>query len=140
MPKFIRYFIKTSLLFFVISLLLGIVMASGTVIALPNFLSSILPTYLHMFTVGWITQMIFGVSIWMFPSSDKEGRYGKETIIWSIYVTLNSGLILRLIGEPGQSVLPASVMFDLCLVFSAILQWLASLLYVYHIWGRVKGK
>lgn len=140
MPTFVRYFIKTSLIYFVFSLFLGLTMAAGTVISLPVFLTSILPTYLHMFMVGWITQMIFGVSIWMFPSPETGGRYGNESILWAIYWTLNIGLLLRLIGEPGQHVFSGSVLLNGSLVFSGLLQWTASLLYVYHVWGRIKGK
>lgn len=140
MPKITRFFVKTSLIYFVFSLFLGLAMAGGTFLPLPSFLTSILPTYLHTFMVGWITQMIFGVSIWMFPSPDSGGRYGKASVTWSIYWTLNVGLILRIIGEPGQHVFQQTVLMNWFLVLSGLFQWVSSLLYVYHIWGRVKGQ
>lgn len=140
MPKFVRFFIKTGLAFFVISLLLGVVFATSPFIDLPGIINSMMPTYLHIFMVGWITQIIFGVSIWMFPSPDKGGRYGNETIIWFIYWTLNVGILLRVFAEPGNQAFPKSGFMNFSLLLSALLQWSGALLYAYHIWGRIKGK
>lgn len=138
MPTFVRYFIKTSIVYFVGSLLLGILLAASPVMELPVFLSSLFPTYLHLFVVGWITQMIFGVSIWMFPKPRSEGRYGNETVIWVIYATINAGLLVRLVAEPGNLVWQTSTIVDVGLVVSAVLHWLAAVAYVYHVWGRIR--
>lgn len=140
MPTFVRYFIKTGLAYLVGSLLLGVAMAGSSVVDLPRVFSSLLPTYLHLFMVGWITQIIFGVSIWMFPSPDTEGRYGNETIIWGVYWTINAGLLLRLVAEPGNLLWQTSTLMDLGLVASAFLQWVAAVGYAYHIWGRIRTK
>lgn len=140
MPKFVRFYIKTALIFFLLSLLIGILMIARPLFDLPSYVSSSFPTYLHLFMVGWITQLIFGVSIWMFPAPDHGGRYGNENVIWAIYWTLNVGLVFRFLGEPGKLLLRASLIVNWLLVLSAVLQWTAGLLYAYHIWGRVKGK
>jgi hypothetical protein len=140
MPTVVRYFIKTGLIFLVLSLLLGTIMAAQPVVSLPNVLSSLFPTYIHLFVVGWVTQIIFGVSIWMFPSPEAGGRYGNETILWSVYGSINAGLLLRLLAEPGNLIYPNSGIMDVGLAGSALLQWVSALLYVYHIWERVKGK
>lgn len=138
MPKFVRYFIKTGLGFLLFSLFVGVLMLAEPVLDLPEIVSSSFPTYLHLFVVGWITQLIFGVSIWMFPSPDHGGRYGNETVVWTIYWTLNAGLFLRLVGEPGKRVYQLAILFDWTLVLSSLLQWLSGVFYAYHIWGRVK--
>lgn len=140
MPTFVRYYIKTALAFFLLSLLLGVLLIGQPVLGLPAFLASSFATYLHLFVVGWITQLIFGVSIWMFPSPDHGGRYGNESVVWAIYWTLNIGLLLRFVGEPGKRIAQTAVIFNWILVGSALLQWVSGVLYAYHIWGRVKGK
>jgi hypothetical protein len=139
MPTVVRYFIKTGLTYLVFSLLVGVIMAAQPILSLPNVFSYLFPTYIHLFVVGWVTQIIFGVSIWMFPSPEAGGRYGNETILWSVYWSINAGLLLRL-AEPGNLFYPNSGIMDAGLAISALLQWVAALLYVYHIWERVKGK
>ncbi len=140
MPKFVRYFIKAGVLYLVGALLIGISLAGDAIFPYPSFKDTMLPTYLHLFMVGWITQMIFGVSIWMFPSPPGEGRYGNETLLWIIFWTFNGGLILRLVAEPGIIHLSESTLMNLGMVLSALLQWFAAVGYAYHIWRRVKTK
>lgn len=140
MPRPVRFFIKTGLAFFVFAMLLALGMVAQPVLSLPSIFNSLMPTYLHLFMVGWITQMIFGVSIWMFPSPESGGRYGNESVIWGIYWTLNVGLLLRFVAEPGNLIFQGSFLIDFGLVLSALLQWVSALLYTYHIWGRVRGK
>lgn len=140
MPTFVRFYIKTALGFFLLSLLIGVLIVGQPLLHLPGFVASSFPTYLHLFVVGWITQLIFGVSIWMFPAPEHGGRYGHEKLVWTIYWTLNVGLLLRLFGEPGKQLLGVSLIVNWTLILSALLQWIAGLLYAYHIWGRVKGK
>jgi hypothetical protein len=140
MPEFVRYFIKTGIAYFLLALLIGVILVIHPFVELPGFLGALFPTYLHVFTVGWITQLIFGVSIWMFPAPERGGRYGNETVVWSIYWTLNVGLALRIIGEPGKAYLSTSLLMNWLLLLSAVLQWVSGILYAYHIWGRIKGK
>jgi hypothetical protein len=139
-PTVVRYFIKTGLGFFLVSLLVGVLMLAEPFLDLPTVLTSNFATYLHLFMVGWITQLIFGVSIWMFPAPDRGGRYGHESVLWTIYWTLNLGLLLRMLGEPGKRVFQLSALFNWTLLTSALLQWTAGLLYAYHIWDRVRTR
>ena len=68
----------------------------GTDVVLPY------PTYLHLVTVGWLTNLIFGVAFWMFPRYTAESPRGSDALGWASYAGLNAGLLLRLIGEPAQ--------------------------------------
>lgn len=135
----VRCFVKTGLAYFVAALLVGLAIVARPVCDLPMWVSDLTPVYFHLFMVGWVTQLIFGVSIWMFPSHPGENRFGSETMIWWTYGTLNAGLMLRAITEPlvmGQTGSAAGPW----LVISALLQWIAAILYVVNIWPRVKGK
>jgi hypothetical protein len=67
MPRLTRWFVKTALVYLVAALFVWVVEAAQTVLNLPLVIATVQPTYLHLFTVGWITQMIFGVAYWMFP-------------------------------------------------------------------------
>jgi hypothetical protein len=139
MPKITRYFIKSGLINFVLALLLAIILHGSPWINLPVFTTYLNPVYFHLFMVGWITQMIFGVSLWMFPPLSKENPRGHEALSWAAFVTLNVGLILRAISEP-MTYTDDSSHWKFLLVASAILQWLAGLFYLANIWPRVRGK
>ncbi len=140
MPRITRCFIKSSLAFFIIALSLAVIQAINATWEISTWLNSFAPVYYHLFMVGWVTQLIFGVVIWMFPKYSIEKPRGNENLAWATFWLLNVGLILRLFGEPLIFIYPKSVLFGFILVLSAFLQWLAGLLFVINTWGRVKEK
>ncbi len=140
MPRPVRFFVRTGLIYFAASLLLGLAITGRSVLGLPGFVGSLFPTYLHLLVVGWVTQLIFGVSLWMFPAAESGDRYGNPRVLWSIWGTLNAGLLMRAVGEPGKLLTGSETFMSTVLVLSALLQWIAALLYTYSIWGRVRAR
>jgi predicted membrane channel-forming protein YqfA (hemolysin III family) len=103
---------------------LALVMASGQVVALPPLLRFAGPAYVHLFLVGWVTQLIMGIVFWMFPKWSKERPRGSERLALATYLLLNAGLLLRVVGEPARAV-DLAPLWGWLLVASALLQWLA---------------
>jgi hypothetical protein len=132
MPLITRTFIKTAMVCFMLALLLGILLAAGVT-------NGFFPVYIHLLVFGWLTQLIFGVALWMFPKYSTEKLRGHESLSWWSYALLNFGLLLRAIAEPLQSVQP-NLLSGWTLVFSAILQFTAGLLFVLNTWQRVREK
>ncbi|RJP51604.1 MAG: hypothetical protein C4557_07680 [Anaerolineaceae bacterium] len=132
MPLLTRTFIKTAMICFTLALTLGITLAAGVT-------SGLFPIYIHLLVFGWLTQLIFGVVFWMFPKYSVEQPRGSETLGWWTYVLLNIGLLLRAIAEPIQST-ESNPFSGWMLVFSAILQFVAGLLFVVNTWARVKER
>ena len=89
--------------------------------------------------VGWAAQLIFGVASWMFPAFTREQPHGDERLGWLLYVSLNLGLLLRVVAEAwlGAEGPPA---LGWLLVVSAVLQVVAASVFVLLIWPRVKGR
>jgi hypothetical protein len=138
MPPLTRWFVKSSLLYLVAALVIGVALTiQGP--TLPPFLQALTPVYFHLFMVGWVTQLIFGVSLWMFPRYSKERPRGREGLALATYLALNLGLIARAVAEPLHALRPAPASTSL-LLLSAALQWFAGLAYVVTIWGRVKER
>jgi hypothetical protein len=100
---------------------------------------SIQPTALHLIVVGWLTQLIFGIALWMFPPWSRSQPRGSEPLNWACYAMLNAGLVFRLVGEPFNSYQPAAWSRWL-LVISAILQVFAVWVFIGLVWTRVRGK
>ncbi len=139
MPSLTRWYLKSALFYLATALLLAVVLALPVTINLPTFVRYLNPAYFHLFLVGWVTQMIFGVIYWMFPIITRARPRGNEQIGWTSYILLNGGLLLRVIGEPLTSTNPEAG-FGWLLAVSAWLQWLAALLFVVLAWPRVKEK
>lgn len=139
MPLLTRWYLKSALVYLIASLTLGIVLAVPVSINLPPFVRYLNPAYFHLFLVGWVTQMIFGVIYWMFPIITRARPRGNEQLGWASYILLNAGLLLRVVGEPLNSTNPAAG-FGWLLAVSALLQWLGALVFIILAWPRVKEK
>ncbi len=142
MPPLTRWFLRSSLIFFVLALILGLVttlLREGGDPQVGAVAQAFSPVYFHLFLVGWVTQLIFGVVFWMFPKYSMERPRGFESLGWASFILLNAGLILRAVFEPLQSLQPAAGLGWL-LALSAVLQWLGGLAFVANTWGRVKEK
>ncbi len=138
MPTLTRWFVKTAMLYLALSLIMGIWIAFGPVLG-HGGMAGLFPVYLHLLVFGWLTQLIFGVAYWMFPKYARGQPRGSETLGWATYVLFNVGLLLRAAGEMVAMRRPQSVWAWL-LVISALLQWLAVMLFIVNIWPRVRGK
>lgn len=139
MPLLTRWFIKSALVYLAAALLLAFALALSSLVEMPPFVTYLTPVYFHLFMVGWVTQMIFGVIYWMFPIITRKRPRGNEAVAWSSFVLLNGGLLLRVVAEPLHSARPQSV-WGWLLVGSALLQWAAAVLFVTIAWQRVKPK
>lgn len=129
MPTLTRWFLRAGMLYLLAALALSVVVAARPT-SVPVGLR---PTYLHLFFIGWITQLIFGVAHWMFPRASREHPRGREGLGWAAFVLLNAGLLLRAVAEPLA--VPGWP-----LVVSGVSQFAAATVYTLHIWPRIKER
>jgi len=76
MPLLTRWFVRTAMVYFVLALLVGVTLMAQNVTELPPAVAALSPVYFHLFMVGWVTQLIFGIGYWLFPSYTKERPRG----------------------------------------------------------------
>ena len=136
MPTLTRWFLRAALVYLVGAL------AVGALLQWPDLapqLARLWPTYLHLLVVGWITQVIFGVAFWMFPRFSPEQPYGNIRLGWASFLLLNTGLLLRAVGEPLHWLRPAAPSNGI-VAASALLQLLAGWAFVLNTWPRVKRR
>jgi hypothetical protein len=138
MPPVTRWFVRSALAWLLLALASGMLLARGVAPRIPG--TTVVfpyPTYFHLVTVGWLTNLIFGVAFWMFPRYTAEHPRGSDALGWASYAGLNAGLLLRLVAEPAQL---AGAGPQSLLLVSAGLQLLGGWAFVLNIWPRVKAK
>ena len=139
MPLLTRWFVRTAIACFILALLMGVALMLRLVTNLPPAVAALQPVYFHLLMVGWVSQLIFGVVYWMFPKFSLDRPRGSEWLGWAAYWLLNSGLVLRAIGEPLVAVRPEAGAGWL-LAVSATLQLLAGWAFVANTWARVRER
>lgn len=135
MPLPARWFIKTAFVYLVLALAAGTLamLRTGGVTGFWR------PAVVHLFVIGWLTQLIFGVAYWLFPRYSRERPYGTVWLAWASYGLLNAGLWLRVVAEPAVA---AGGWPDgrPLLVASALAQTLGVLAYAVYLWPRIRTK
>ena len=136
MPKVTRWFIKAGIFYFIVGVILALISEFPAINAGPL----LLPVYWHMLVIGWLTQIIMGVSIWMFPRKQRDKIKRESTLTWLTFWTLNSGLILRFLAEPFLPVVQDSFLMNVVILFSSLLQISAVIFYIIEIWPRLQPR
>ena len=97
------------------------------------------PAWIHLLVMGWATQLIFGVSLWMFPRRKPFDVGAIDWLGWSCFVGTNLGLALRVLAEPALA-LGSWPGAGTALLLAALLQLLAVVSYVILVWNRVAAR
>ncbi len=138
MPRLTRWFIRLSLVYLVLALLVAAAQALQPWWPALKQIRSLGPIWLHLFMVGWVTQLIFGVAYWMFPAASRQRPHGRAWLGWAALISLNLGLVLRAVTEPVAR--GEGGVWGMGLALAALLQWLAGLAFAANAWGRVRGR
>jgi len=139
MPRLTRYFIKTALVYLALSLILGTLLAARSALDLPDEIAALSPVFFHLFMVGWVAQLIFGMLFWMLPKYSKELPRGHENVVWAAYWLINIGLVLRVFAEPLTALQPGWGL-GWVLGLAALLQLVGGWAFVVNAWPRVKER
>jgi hypothetical protein len=139
-PKLTRWSLKAAMAYLVVALLLSATDAARPLsealpMGAPPKVSG--PLIVHLLVVGWLTQLIFGVAYWMFPTYSKSAPYRSERLAWFMFATLNLGLMARAGAELAAPRLPDTGLPGL-FAAAALLQWLAGVAFVVNTWARVR--
>jgi hypothetical protein len=138
-PRLTQWYLRSALIYLVLSLTIGLVLAANSMLGISPSLASLQPVFFHLFVVGWLTQLIFGVAYWMFPKYSRETPYRSVNLSRATFWLLNTGLLLRALSEPLFQ--PGSTPFlGYLLILSAGMQWIAGLFFAINTWGRVKTR
>ncbi len=134
MPLLTRVAIRLAVLWLALGLLVWLVGAVRPALGSTTFAAAT-----HAITLGWLTQLVFGVAFWLFPKRKgvARGQRGGESIGWAAVVCLNLGVASRVLLEPMALSAPFAATG---LALSALLQFVAVCAFAFMLRGRVRGK
>lgn len=130
MPFVVRLYIKTAFLHLILSLALWMWKGLDPVYR---------PAFRHLFFVGWLLLLIFGVAHWMFPRYRKGTIRDHEGWVAAAYPLLVGGLWFRVVGEPMVMGGRASIGIRWMLVAGGWMQFLGVVLVIATLWPRVRA-
>jgi hypothetical protein len=141
MPLESRLFVKTSLVYLVVTFAVGagLAVARACGIGLPGVVNVI---HAHLGFVGWLANIVVGIALWMLPLNrarfpQTQGRY-PPSAPYVCYALLNGGLLLRAITEPWLDVRGGTVAAVLFAI-SGIAQLAGIVIFVAIAWLRVRA-
>lgn len=136
MPAITRWSLRAGLIYLVVGLAAMAAVSAAAAGWLPSGWLSWRATALHLVTVGWLTQLIWGVAFWMFPAASRERPHGRAGLMAGALVLLNAGLLLRAAVEPASR---GAAWGGGALVAAGLLQWVAAVLVAVALWPRVRA-
>lgn len=139
MPTLTRWTIRLALVYLWMGLAGWLAYTANQADLLHGNWSALRPVSIHLITVGWLTQLIFGVIFWMFPIVNRTTPYGERWIAWLGFGALNFGLMWRVVFEIGltQGLTSAA---GWGLVGAACWQWGGATAWIIACWGRIRER
>ncbi len=138
MPTLSRCFLRGGLLCLALGMIPGgmILLQKGT--GWLPFAWILLPAHTYLVLIGGISQCTLGVCYWIFPRFGGGASRGNTTLAWLSYALLNAALGLVVFHLPIQ-VFYGATAANLAFAGAGILQSLAALAFVLHIWPRIRA-
>ena len=138
MTPLVRRFIKTAIGFLLLGLLLGVYMLIRR-----ELFGSWPPPYLisahtHAVFVGFVTFMILGVALWIFPKPLAEDRHYRPRVVEAVYWLLLIGTLLRFVAELARAYSDAAWLAAPVLL-GGLMQAAALMAYVWTMWYRIRA-
>ncbi len=130
MPRLSIYIIRASLIYLLVGMAIGALLLAQKALPLYISLWRFFPMHIEFVLMGWIVQLVIGVSFWMLPRLPGNVRR-QERLVWFGFIGLNVGILLVSV-EPF---FPALSFLGLGGRFSELF---AMVLYTIHVWRRVR--
>lgn len=140
MPAISRLLIRTAAVHLVAAMAFGLVAALPGALLGPGVRAGVGVAAVHLLTVGWITQLIFGVALWMFPRAGSPRDLPDRALDRVAWGLLNAGLLARVAVEPGWTLAAHGPAWRWTLAASAVVQWAAVLYFAARLWPRVRSR
>lgn len=132
-----RRYVKTSLVYFTLGLLLGawilVQQAAGG-----GTHPALVSAHTHLTLIGFMVTLIMGVAYWMFPRPAKEDMRYSPSMAEVNYWLITVGTGARFAGETAQAVHQHPAEW-VVIIAGAAMQIVAGFIFVWNIWTRIRS-
>ncbi|HZW37736.1 MAG TPA: hypothetical protein VFF33_00400 [Ignavibacteriaceae bacterium] len=135
----VRYFIKTSIAFLILGILLGLHLIFSKYFGSSYPHPDLVSAHTHVILVGSVMMMIMGVALWFFPRPGKEDKLYKPTLILVTYYFVTISTLLRFFSQVMAGYIEPNSTLSFIIVASSTGQVLGILLFFISMWGRIRS-
>ncbi|MCF7801114.1 MAG: DUF2871 family protein [Candidatus Marinimicrobia bacterium] len=132
----VRYFIKTSFVFFIIGFLAGLYMYGAKTFGWP-YTMTLVTAHTHVLLVGGMMMMILGVAVWFFPRPKKEDTKYDPDRVQKFYWIFTISTLGRFVFEIFMGIWQDDWIRVTAFALSA-LQVIGMIGLIYSVWDRVR--
>lgn len=138
MTDLVRYYIKTSIAFLGIGLLLG-----GYLLGIREMEGTwppplLVTAHVHLILIGFVMMMIMGVALWMFPKPARDDTWYRLDLARLIYWIMVVATAVRFAGEV-LSVRGASPILHGGILAAGGLQVAGIIVFFGNLWTRIRA-
>ena len=150
MPRTSRVFIRASLLYLGVGVVLGALLLVNRWLLQSPVVAALRTSHAEALVAGWLTQFIMGVGWWLFPplptglrpntplpARRGQEQRGSEALFWATFVCLNIGILLAAVFAPAYRWTSIEA-FRVLAGISGIFMLVAALAFVINAWGRIR--
>lgn len=131
MPRASVWIVRAALLHLGAGITIGALMLWNKGLPFAPALWALYLPHIEILLFGWTVQLIMGVAFWIVPRFSAEPRYGRVRLVWWAFLCLNAGVLVMVAAYLLNSP-------PLLLVLGRGLELLAIILFVFHLWPRIK--
>ena len=137
MPPLVRRYVKTSVAFLVLGLLLGsyLIVAQFVLGTYPSRL--LVTAHAHLLLVGFMLMIVMGVATWMFPRPARDDARYRPELAEAVYWVMAPATAVRAIAEVLLGVTGAGAL-GWFVAAGGLGQLVAAMLFVLNMWWRVR--
>ncbi|MCF7796907.1 MAG: DUF2871 family protein [Lentisphaeria bacterium] len=136
MFSMVRYFIKTSFVFFILGFLTGLYMYGAKTFGWP-YPVTLVTVHTHVLLVGGMMMMILGVAVWFFPRPTKEDTKYDPDRVQKFYWIFTISTLGRFVFEIFMGIWQDDWVRVTAFALSA-LQVIGMIGLIYSVWDRVR--
>lgn len=128
MPRLSVWFVRASLLYFLLGFTFGALILAQKGLSYYPPLWNLFPLHMEFLLVGWFAQLAMGVAFWIMPRFSLGPPRGNVSLVWLSFVLINVGLIIGIL----------QLWFPFAILVGRILEIGAGVVFVVGSWRRVK--
>ncbi len=128
MPRLSVWFVRASLVYFLLGFTFGALILAQKGISYYPSVWNLFPIHMEFLLIGWFAQLAMGVAFWILPRFSRGSPRGNVNLVWISFVLINLGIL--------SSVL--SLWFPVALLIGRAAEASAGILFVIGLWQRVK--